>query len=241
MSGLLDENGDEPVNLTFEDLVGPGKKYANADELAKAYGHADKQIATLGADLDDIRTELTKRVTLEEALDKFAAPRDDVSTRQPPVTDTAPRNEPPAAGLDEDAVKGLLSKELNALRQKDLQDQNVKFVKDALVSAFGRNYVQRLKDRADELGVSVEYLSELSKTQPKVVLSLIGTPERQPPPGTPPRPALDTGRTFVDRRNERNYKYYNNMRKTDPKKYFAPKTRMEMHNDAMRLGDAFFE
>jgi hypothetical protein len=48
LNDMLDDKSDEKEpEVTLETLVGEGKKYATAEELAKAYAHADNHIRTL--------------------------------------------------------------------------------------------------------------------------------------------------------------------------------------------------
>ena len=49
-------------------LVGEGKKYKTAEDLAAAYGHADQHIATLTSELSEIRKDLDGRLNVVEML-----------------------------------------------------------------------------------------------------------------------------------------------------------------------------
>lgn len=229
---------DDTVVVTLADLVGPDKKYATVEDLAKAYVNADRHIDALESDLDEARSELTKRVTIEDFMDKMQSAKDKNDER-PPVTPASGQNTPPAAALTPEQVKGLLNEELSNLRVQDQRNANAAFVKQELQAAYGKGYVNRLKERASELGVTPEYLADLAKLQPKVVLELIGLPAAQPRGITPPRSSFDALKA-PPRRDEKNYKYYQKIRRENPTLYFSPKFRMEMHAEAERQGETFY-
>src|ERR1700744_6434466 len=77
MDNILDVD-NTPKEISLEDLVGPGKKYASPQELAKAYYNADTHIKTLTQKQDELRADYLKereenqtRAKLEELIKRL--------------------------------------------------------------------------------------------------------------------------------------------------------------------------
>lgn len=123
-----------------------------------------------------MREELAKRKTVEEFVDKFTAPTnvDDL----PPVV--------PAAGLDETQVATIFAAQLAQKDAADKQQSNVLQVSATLAEKFGDAANTVVKDKAKELGMSVEKLKSLSADNPTLVLNLFeGVSTSKPQPITP--------------------------------------------------------
>ena len=91
-----------------------------------------------------------------------------------------------------------------------------------------------MKLKAQELGVSVEFLQSVAAQSPKAFLAQLGldNTSNQAPVVAPrndinPRALNETS----GRVKEGTYAYYENIRKTDPKAYYSPKIQIEMHRN----------
>lgn len=237
-------NNDQTVEVKLEDLVGDGKKYSTAEDLAKAYGHAQKFIDQLKAEATETRNELQTRISLEEAIAKLGKPDSNASNQgnQP----SANGSESKVENLTKEDITRLTKEIISSETTKAKQERNVQEVKTQLESAWGKGYVAKLKEAALDLGVTEQFLADLAANNPKVFLRTVGAdaPTKQTgttnlfsPPQSNQRTALP-GQTTVD--GVHNKAYWDQVRKSDPKFYFSDQATIQRHKDATKLGEAFF-
>ena len=239
MSELFDtedpgnENND---NNPFETLVGDGKKFKTPEDLAKAKIEADSFIDKLKGELQEMRTELQSRLTLEEMMDKIKP--QEPAGEMPTTTQQEPGpSEAKEVNLQEE-VRRLLSEE----KSKEQRTQNIETVRSTLKERFGSDYNNRLRSLSQELSVSEKFLSDMAATSPQAFLRLVDSSNqsRQTPTGAPPRSSMDVN-TQMNEGSRKNWAYYSNLRKSDPRSYFSAKVQAEIHKEAMRQGPKFYE
>ena len=236
MSELFD-----PEEVTFETLVGDGKKYKTPDEIVKAKVHADKHITTLESELAELRTELAARVSVEEMLEKIQTPapvQQQQPTREMPTT---PRQEPGSSEEPKVDLQSEVQKLLKQEKEKDRRDANIKAAREGLKERFGADYNAKVKQIASDLEVSEDYLTSVAASSPNGFLKLIDSvaPKDDNRPTTPPNPQYNP--TRVPSIDKKNAAYYRELKKSDPTAYFSKKTQKEMHDQALKMGPAFYE
>lgn len=230
---------DNETAASLETLVGEGKKYANADELAKAYQHASTYIEQLKTENSGIREDLNKRATAEEILEQIRKGADRPSGNTEEIT--PPVVKPPVS--DDDLVNRI-REVTTAERERERIAINVTTVADALVATYGSeakaNEVVRAK--AAELGVSTQWLQDVAARSPKAFFVTIGISEPTQTTNSAPKQdanpqalAANTGGAI----KPATYAFYENLRRTDSKLYWTPKVQNQMMKDAIAKGDAF--
>lgn len=241
---MTDLFNDDQVEVSFDSLVGEGKKFKTADDLAKSKIEADRFIEQLKKEAEEARTELRSRLSLEElseqllsrqAQPKPVTPPVEVSRRQEEIPNPAPAVEKP--NLQEE-VRKLLDEE----RNRATREKNISETRSALKERFGGDYNATLHQITEELGVSDKFLSDMAATSPQAFLKLVDS-VRAPDanrPLSPPQGGVDTSKQF-NQQLIKNNAYYQKMRKEDPKLYFSKRIQAELHNEAMRQGPKFFE
>lgn len=146
--------------------------------------------------------------------------------------------------LKPEMIEELVSKKVSQLEVERVQRQNLQTVQNELVKAFGNDYVTKLNETAESLGLDKQTLDNLAKTQPKAFFRLVGLdkPQAAAPqePGLFTPPATRQTSSFAPQTNVRNQDFYSNLRKTDPKTYWQPATQNQMHIDAAKLGSTFY-
>ncbi len=234
MSDIFENAPAEPV-VKFDDLVGAGKKYADPDAVAKKIVHADKHITNLETEMAELRAELQARTTLEAMMNKLQAPatteRAADTTRQELGSENAPEKVDLAT-----EVQKLLKME----KDKDKRETNVNQVRQALKDRFGENYNAKLNEIAEALEVTPKFLSDMGTSSPAGLLKLVDSvakPEINKP-GLP-KGTNDLGRAVLNPQTK-NKAYFDNIRKTDLEAYFSRKVQVEMHEQALRLGNQFY-
>jgi hypothetical protein len=226
------ETNTETENY-IEEFVGEGKKFKSVEELAKAYKHANSHIPELQTELQNTREFIASKLD-ELATQRQAAPNGQTEeTRITPNPD--PVAPPNAEGED------LETRIAKILEQKSTQERaqaNADLAQDVLVEQLGsvEDAIKAVNTKAQELGVSPQFLKETAFSSPKAFFNLMGIdPEVKPKSSTTPNSSSDVNPRMLDRTNpikQGTYGYYEQLRKSDPKKYWSPNTQRQLMKDA---------
>lgn len=236
MTDLFDNN--QNVEVSFDDLVGEGKKFKTPDDLAKAKAESDRFIEQLKREAEEARTELRSRLSLEELSEQLLSRTVERNQATTPEEVNRKQEENPAP-IDLDK---RLEEFFEQKTAKQRRDENIQKTREALKERFGGDYNATLRQIAEELSVSDKFLADAAATSPKAFLQLVDS-VRAPDnnrPLTPPQGTVDTSKQFNQQLNKNNA-YYQKLRKEDPKTYFSKKVQTEIHNEAMRQGAKFYD
>jgi len=213
-----------------------GEAFKDPQVLAKSKLESDNYIKQLEGQLTELRTELSK----EEAAKKLLAELE--SRRQAPNANSLPKQgetnpSDTKPELSEDVIQRLVEETLSKRETTQTAKQNAKMVQDQLVQKYGTEAKAHVEKKAQELGMSFERLSALAAEAPTAFMSLIGEPKPEYKP--PVSGTINTAAGNFNNPAEKNWAYYQNLRKTNKQLYFDPKTQQQMMQDKMRLGDRF--
>lgn len=213
-----------------------GEAFKDPQVLAKSKLESDNYIKQLEGQLTELRTELSK----EEAAKKLLAELE--SRRQAPNANSLPKQgetnpSDTKPELSEDVIQRLVEETLSKRETTQTAKQNAKMVQDQLVQKYGTEAKTHVEKKAQELGMSFERLSALAAESPTAFMSLIGEPKPEYKP--PVSGTINTAAGNFNNPAEKNWSYYQNLRKTNKQLYFDPKTQQQMMQDKMRLGDRF--
>lgn len=210
-------------------------------EVRKAKVESDLYIKTLEKRLDDLRPdylnmqeELQSRASLQELRDQIAELQK-LSSNNPPASEVAPE-------LNLTDIDTRVSKAIAKDKQTERETQNYTFVKNKLVEKYGNNYQSYLSEQMDELGLTPEKLNERARTEPRLLIKALGldaAPVRETFQA-PPQSNLRNDSFAPKGKTQRNYAYYQELKKSDPKIYLNPKIAVQMHDDAVAQGEAFY-
>lgn len=226
------------VELTLEDLVGEGKKYKDPNELAKAYANIESHARTLEAENAQFRT----RVDQIEATTNTASPQPN-GQEQPPKDDQlskTPKNDAPNSGGQVD-YRSQIRDEIKALNAEERAVQNMELAAARMVEVYGnpQKANEAIRAKAQELGVSVEWLQDSASRSPQAfyaTMGLSGNTQSQNTPAPTPGVRLENQNSGV-----RNFEHYERIRREDPKRYFTPAVQQEMLRQARTMGDDFYK
>lgn len=240
MTDLFEGSSDhEDTEIKLEDLVGDGKKFKSIEDLAKGKLESDRFIAQLQQELKGIREELNTRITLTEFMDNFKN-----SNTQPnqPSGDNQDRPGGESTALKPEDLRKLLDEELAKREQVNVARQNLNTVKQRLSEAFGPNYATRLENEAQKLGVTKEFLNNMAASTPSAFLRLVGVdaPAQKVNEDIFSPPTSQRTGTPLGNGTVKNKAYFDKIRQTDPKAYWTPAVQNELHREAARQGEAFF-
>ena len=243
-------NGDAPVvdpsKNYLEELVGEGKKFKSQEDLARAKLESDAFIARLQGELQGIRTELNTRLTVEQMMDKITAAKEATNSNtngnQPVVN-----GDSGAKSLTEEDLTALVEDRISKIEKARIQESNLNQVRQVLTEKFGADFPSHLKQTATNLGVGEEFLNNLAKEQPKAFLALVGQQDAPKAPQVQntlfaPTPSQQIPKTpgFAPT-GERKKSFYDDLKRKDAAAYWSPKVQNQMHQDAIKLGEVFFD
>lgn len=225
----------DPEKDYTSDLIGEGRKYIDQKSASRALLEKDAFIERLKRENAGVRSDLNARMRLEDALDKLAAtPR----TEEAPATrEELPNADKPPTYSPEDVAK-MVKEEVDRNSQEASIQRNLKQVKDRLKDAWGEDYSSKLKQLANKLDVGENFLDDVAKKNPTAFFQLVGISGQPTPkvedngPFAPPRSRNTAG--FVPASNDKNWTYYENLRKTNPGQYWSPRVQNEIHNAAFK-------
>lgn len=232
-SNLFDDQTNDDTNVDhLAELVGDGKKFRTVEDLAKGKAESDRFIATLQAQLDEARTEVQKRIALED-LKTAILERDNNNNNPNP-----PGQPVPEKVVDADSIEELVNKKLTEAEATKIKNANEATVASTLTTVWGDNAKVELARAGAAIGMSLKELQEIGQRNPQALFKLIGV-GNQPVAngGTVPR---SSERINSDTQGERNKSYYDKLKTSDPKAYWDKRTQIQMNKDAMRLKERFF-
>jgi hypothetical protein len=251
MSDSPDENQPE----FFSELVGEGKKYKDPENLAKAYVHADKYIQSLETQTEELRTELEKRMALEDFIKKTkddnkaieeTAERDQSSGA--PAEATTPVEEAPktSSGVDESELLKRLKAELEAEDQQKKAQSNISRVEEALLSKYGDEdkVNQAINEKAQEIGVSTDFLKDVATKSPDGFFKLVGL-EPSKKSANPLTNGVNTAGLKPAEESSTQPRpgtkaYFDQIRAEDKRRYLSREVQLQMHKAAMENPEEFF-
>ncbi len=237
---LLDDN---QIDTTDRAELEAKWKDKTPAEVLNAKVESDLYIKTLTSRLDDLRKDylaLREESTAKASLEELISRQEKLLTTNPETLPPTIRDDVNQPSLKSEDIDAILEQKLTAREQLNKQTENFNFVKAKLREQFGDNAGTALKQRMDTLGLDQAFTDELAKKHPSVFLRTFGMEEQprqndySPPPRSNQRPDR-----FAPKVQKRDWNYYQELKKGDPRMYLDPKTAIQMHNDAIALGDEF--
>lgn len=228
---------------TLNDLVGDGKKFKTPDDLAKAKLESDRFIEKLQNEQRELREELNKRLTIEDALRKAQEAGVQVEPRQPPENAPVPQrqDQQPNYALE---VEKVITKREQELKLRN----NLETVVTRMTDLYGNadKAAEVIGNKSRELGMSVEKLQNMAAENPKAFFQLLGVQDK--PAGSPQTSSWNNVKNTTAMKNAAGstttvpgtYKYYEEIRKSDPAAYFSPRVQLQMDKDAREKGEKFY-
>lgn len=174
MAGENNLFGNEQNNLdsmTGEDalasLVGEGKKYATAEEMAKGMFHSQQHIGTLEQENAGMRDTANKAKGVDDILAALKG------QQQQPAGDNQPPADQQEQGPASASVEDLIAQAFDARDAKSRisqEETNKQSVIDSLAKTYGHQASQVYAAVASDLGLD---LDQLAAKSPAAVLKLV--------------------------------------------------------------------
>lgn len=230
----------DPDKDYFSELVGDGKKYKDPVAAGRALVEKDAHIKTIEQENADLRAEVSKRKAMQELVDQIGT-----RTNPPPASQQNNQNAQGVAPQVQsqpkvEDVQTLVRDEVAKIATASQQSTNRRKVADVLRSQLGPGFAKSVAEKAAELGVGTQFIDDLAGRSPSAVLSLLGISET-PTRAQTPAAGLRANPGTANRGSQKNFAYYDAMRKTNPSQYFSSRNTQEMIAAAADQGDAFYQ
>lgn len=243
---MTDPNTNSTQNVTatsaFEGLVGPGKKFASAEDLAKGKLNADAMIDTLKTETRELRTlvtsqesQLQKLASKVSILDRLSVNPDD-DGNQPVVQKVVTQPEPKAVGLTVQDVREVVAAE----REESAALANQREVDGVLNKLFGAEAKGFVLQKAAEFRVAPEELVDMARRSPQMFYNTLGiSPNTKQSSST--YVGNKTGTIQTTAEPVRNNAYYEGLKKKMGTKAFVMDRGLQAQRmrDLAQLGDAW--
>lgn len=233
------ENQDHTPENVLNELVGEGKKFKDAEALARGKWESDRYIERVLREQKELRDELAKRMSAEEVAAQISAKLSQRPASNEPQPGQDERDDTKnIQSMSPEEIKSLVDKEIETNKQKQLQVDNLEMVRSELEKVWGPNYIQHLKNKTRELGLGEDFANGFAATKPKAFLKLVLDKTSPVTDFSPPASSVRPSSGFSQGKK---YKDYEQMRKDNPTQYFSPRVQNEMHAEAMRQGEDFYK
>lgn len=207
------------------DLVGEGKKFKTAADLAKGKLEADTFIEQLKTEMAGLREELGKKVDNEKVLQEL---RDEIKQIKEKAT-TAKSTEVTPQAVSADTLKSLIATSITEHEAARSEASNLVAANNALIKHFGSlEKAQRaVQDRAAELGLQISDLKTTAAKSPTAFLKLVGVEVKSMPTQRDVSSSVNTTTLTTNAGGgplkEGTKEYFDDIRAKNPKLYWTPK------------------
>ena len=231
---------DDLDNNTDREALFTKWKDKPAEEVLKAKVESDLYIKTLTSRMDDLTKDHLKLMEESKAKDQLQDLIDRLEKRgEGKVEPKEPNRDENQPSFKPEDIEKIVLEKLTQADQRKVLENNFSTIKAKLKERLGDNHQEILKQRREELGLTQDFADELARSHPNVFLKTFGLDEQPregyiPPPRGSVRPS-----SFAAKQPVRDWNYYQELKKTNPKIYLDPKIAVQMHEDAVALGDKF--
>lgn len=222
----------EEVKSYVEEVVKTkgNERFRDPEELAKSVLNANDHIAGLEKQLSELREDLTKRVTPEEAQRLVEEKAKELAVQQEPrETNT---------NVDPENIKSLVTEVVTSREKETLSKRNLEEADKFLDQTYGTEARKEVDAKAAEMGFSFEKMMEIASESPSAFRRLMGESPQKATNQTPSN-QVNTSTDSFNSPGEKNYEYWQKLRRDNPSTYYTPKVQREMMDWANKLGDRF--
>lgn len=214
----------ESYTGTVAELVGEGKKYKTVEALAASHIYANNFIETLKKEKQDVLEKLEKTVKTDELFDKL-------------TNQTNKVEEQTTSNIPVDDLNKLIEETLNRNESKKTEIANIKITNDTLIDHFGNlaKAQEYIAAKSKELSLSTDFLMSTAAKSPLAFYNLIEVSvNKQSSNNDIMTGSTNTGSNHSTSLKIGTQEYYDNMYKTDRKRYLSPEIQKEIQVSAQK-------
>tara|TARA_R110000787_G_scaffold227545_2_gene335212 strand:+ start:733 stop:1452 length:720 start_codon:yes stop_codon:yes gene_type:complete len=211
------------------ELVGDGKKFKTVGDLEKGKMESDAFIEQLKTENAGLRSDLDTRMTAADTLEKI---REENAAKEAVENTTL--------SLNSDEVTNLVKTTIEKRESAKTAEQNVSEVDVKMRALYGDRAKEVFDEKASSLGLSPEYLKDVASKSPAAFYNVLGLDLKK----VAVAPTLSTGSISTEGgqgplATENSWAWFENMRKTDPTRYWKPETQNLLFKSRQEQGDKF--
>jgi hypothetical protein len=221
-------------------LVGEGKKFKDVESLAKGKLEADRHIGEITKTLDELRAELAKQDYAKSLLEQMNK-ASETTAEQPSSSTPSPSNTENTTQRASDDIEALVEKVITEKERSRTVTQNLSVVNEEMEKQYGDKAGQILKAKSAELNMSLERLKEIAAESPTAFFQLVGVNNNNKKVTSMTTQSSVRSENFNSNSQERDFEYYQKLRKENRSLYYSPKIQNMMLQDRTRLGDKFYK
>lgn len=232
---------NDPDNTADREALLEKWKAKTPEEVLAAKVESDLYIKTLTARMDDLTKdhlqlmeESKAKAQLQDLIDRLEKRGE--GQEQPPQNQQRDDQQPSFKPED---IEKIVQQKLSEADLQKARERNFNTVRDKLKETLGDRHQEILKQRREELGLTQEFADELARSHPTVFMKTFGLDEQPKDPFRAPPRNQTRPSSFSPTVQVRDWNYYQEMKKNNPKMYLDPKIAVQMHDDAIALGDRF--
>lgn len=217
-----------------------GENWRDPETLAKGKLEADGYIKNLEDQLVQMREDMKKQdyqADLLAQLQNKATETTTVNNGESNNNNGSIDTQNTTGVVDEDTLKSLVEKTLTQREKNSTVQQNLSQVDKELESSFGTEAAATVQKKAEELGMSMDRLRDIASESPSAFFTLIGQLEKTFSPMV--QGSVRTEGVNMQASADRNWSYYQNLRRENPNQYYSPKIQQQLIQDKMKMGDKF--
>lgn len=225
-----------PAGDTLSALVGEGKKYKTAEDLAKSRIEADRFIEQLKSEAAEMRARMeelekagTKQRTIEDVLNAVNEVRGEAG------------NQPSASA--EDILK-IIDERVSALDRQKIRSANAAVAEAELLKRFNNDAAKAkefIRNEASRVGLTPSELKGLSETSPEAFKRILGLTSNTGSGGSPSFSSEKNSEAGNSGSGARNAAYYAELKQKLGKRFWDPAIQQARFKDRQALGAKFYE
>jgi len=212
-----------------------GEQWKDPQVIAKGYYNAQEYIKELERQTAEQREDLAKKAGVEELLEQLQK-----GQAQPPAGEPSAHNGGTESGEQttqtdsEERLKSLIEETLTSRERQNSQEQNLIEADKKLSETFGTEAKAVVEKRARELGMDMDRLKSLAAESPTAFFTLIGEQTKKESNPTTAG-SVNTAAGAFNQSSKRDFQYYQQLRRSDPKQYYTPKIQNQMVQDRQSM------
>ena len=218
-----------------------GENWKDPETLAKGKLEADGYITTLEEQLTQMREDMKKQDYQSQLLEQLQTKATDtaaVNTGEPNKDNNGDVDtQNTTAAVNEDDLKSLVEKTLTQRDKDAAVKHNLSQVDQELDKSYGTEAASVVQKKAQELGMSMDRLRDIASESPNAFFTLIGEPQKSFTPMV--QGSVRTEGVNMQASTQRDWSYYQKMRRENPNEYYSPKLQQQLIADKMKMGDKF--
>lgn len=234
------DNKDDNKDYLAE-LVGEGKKFKSAEDLAKGKYFADADIAIKNRQLDEMRDlviQQREQINTQESLEALI---DQIKQRELASSTNTPAKEvKETKPMSDNDLDTLVSSKIQQHELRKKFQSNLDIVNAKLEEQFGDKVASVLKTKMDELDLTKEDIDALAKKSPIAFFNTLGLNVKQTENFQAPPRSQVRNDNFKPTTEKRTWAWYKQKYKNRDFVYNKD-LNVQMAKDAAELGDSFYD